>query len=77
MSPESLRSAGYFDPAAVARERWWQTHLPRITPRRGVFDVALTSVVSTQLWHHLFCGGGLCELPAWVPPLRLESERMQ
>ena len=77
LSPESLRATGYFDPAAVARERCWQTHFPRVTPRRGVFDVGLTCVVSTQLWHHLFCGGGLCELPVWEPPLKVESERMQ
>jgi asparagine synthase (glutamine-hydrolysing) len=67
-----LRRAGYFDPKAVARERWLQTHLPRITPRRFVFDLGLTSVVSTQLWHHLFCGGGLCELPVWTPPTRAD-----
>ena len=30
-------------------------------------DIALTCVVSTQLWHHLFFGG-LCDLPTWTPP---------
>ncbi len=68
LSPESLAKTGYFDPKAVARERWIQTHFPRITARRFVFDVALTCVVSTQLWHHIYCGGGLCELPEWKPP---------
>ena len=53
LSPESLRATGYFDPAAVARQRAWQTRIPRITPARCVFDVALTCVVSTQLWHHI------------------------
>ena len=67
LSPESLRATGYFDPAAVARQRAWQTRIPRITPARGVFDVALTCVVSTQLWHHIYCGGGLCDLPTWQP----------
>jgi hypothetical protein len=28
----------------------------------------LTSVVATQLWHHTFFGGGLCELSPWSPP---------
>jgi asparagine synthase (glutamine-hydrolysing) len=70
LSPESLRKAGYFDPEAVARDRWLQTHLPRVTARRFVFDLGLTSVVSTQLFHHLFFGGGLCDLPAWHPPAR-------
>ena len=68
LSPESLRAAGYFDPRAVARERAAQVRWPRLTPRRFIFDVALTSVVATQLWHHLFFGGGLCDLPAWSAP---------
>ena len=34
-------------------------------------DLSLTCVVATQLWHHTFFGGGLCDLPAWTPtPLR-------
>jgi asparagine synthase (glutamine-hydrolysing) len=70
LSPESLRATGYFDPAAVARQRASQTRIPRITPARGVYDVALTCVVSTQLWHHIYCGGGLCDLPAWQAPGR-------
>ncbi len=72
LSPESLRATGYFDPDAVARQRAWQVRIPRITPRRFVFDVALTCVVSTQLWHHLFCGGGLCDVPTWQPSRRRE-----
>ncbi len=67
LSPESLRETGYFDPKAVAMQRSWQVSIPRITPARFVFDVALTCVVSTQLWHHLFLGGGLCDLPTWEP----------
>jgi asparagine synthase (glutamine-hydrolysing) len=68
LSPESLRAAGYFDPKAVAREVAAQTSRPRVTPRRFVFDLGLTSVVTTQLWHHLYCGGGLCDLPTWTDP---------
>ena len=60
----------YFDPESVARQRAWQVRIPRITPARFVFDVALTCVVSTQLWHHIYCGGGLCDLPTWQPPAR-------
>ena len=70
LSPESLRRTGYFDPEVVSHQRRAQMMLPRITPRRFVFDVALTCVVSTQLWHHTFCGGGLCDLPEWSPPVR-------
>jgi asparagine synthase (glutamine-hydrolysing) len=75
LSAESLRATGYFDGAAVARQRGWQVRIPRMTPARGVYDVALTCVVSTQLWHHIFCGGGLCDLPTWQPPLRRHGAR--
>ncbi len=68
LSPESLKASGYFDPESVARQVWWQRSIPRITARRFVYDLGLTSVVSTQLWHHLFMGGGLCELPTWTAP---------
>jgi asparagine synthase (glutamine-hydrolysing) len=70
LDTESLRATGYFDPAAVERERRAQLSIPRITARRFVFDVGLTCVVATQLWHHLYCGGGLCDLPTWTPPVR-------
>jgi asparagine synthase (glutamine-hydrolysing) len=33
-------------------------------------DLSLTCVVATQLWHHTFFGGGLCDLPAWSPEPR-------
>jgi asparagine synthase (glutamine-hydrolysing) len=61
LSPESLRKAGYFDPAAVAAAR---QKLP--TMRRGIartgLEMGLTAVTATQVWHHLYLGGGLCEL---------------
>ncbi len=68
LSPESLQRAGYFDPDGVAHQCWYQARMPRITPARGVFDIGLTCVVATQLWHHIYCGGGLCSLPTWEPP---------
>ena len=40
-------------------------HARAVHLRRG-----LTCVVSTQLWHHIFCGGGLCDLPTWQPATR-------
>lgn len=75
LSPESLRATGYFDPLAVERHRrelttgqfsgvsWLGRKM-----RTHVFDLGLTCVVATQLWHHLFCGGGLASLPRWTPP---------
>ena len=73
LSPDSLRATGYFDVVSVLRQRSLQTVLPRLTPARFIFDVALTCVVSTQLWHHIYCGGGLCDLPTWQPPV-VEAE---
>jgi asparagine synthase (glutamine-hydrolysing) len=69
LSPESLRRTGYFDVASVLHQRSLQTILPRLTPARFIFDVALTCVASTQLWHHIFLGGNLCDLPTWQPPI--------
>ena len=73
LSPESLAKAGYFRHEAVAKERKMQTMLPRITAKRFIYDVGLTCVVSTQLWHHIYCGGGLCDLPTWTPPAIAED----
>ncbi len=65
LSYESIKKAGYFDPVKVARERMLQVSYPQIMPRQFVLDAVLATVVSTQLWHHLFFGG-LCELPVWT-----------
>jgi asparagine synthase (glutamine-hydrolysing) len=74
LSRESLEATGYFDPEGVARERATLVRYPRITPKRIIMDLSLTCVVATQLWHHTFFGGGLCDLPAWAPaPLRLPT----
>src|ERR1700722_11871900 len=59
LTPESLRKTGYFDPEIVNREGMKHPPLPRVPARRFVMDIALTCVVATQLWHHLFFGG-LC-----------------
>ena len=69
LSPESLRATGYFDPQAIARARKVPTWMPILTPKRLGLDLGLTCVVSTQLWHHTFCGGGLCDLPTWSTPV--------
>jgi asparagine synthase (glutamine-hydrolysing) len=63
LSAESLQKVGYFDPVAVASAR---ERLAR--PGRGLgrtsLEMGLTAVIATQLWHHLYLGGELCELPA-------------
>jgi asparagine synthase (glutamine-hydrolysing) len=62
LSPESIQKAGYFDPVAVATAR---EKLAR--PGRGLsrtsMEMGLTAVIATQLWHHIYLGGQLCELP--------------
>ena len=68
LSPESLQATGYFDPALVARARHQRLHWPRLSFRQLGLDMHLASVVATQLWHHTFFGGGLCELSSWSPP---------
>jgi asparagine synthase (glutamine-hydrolysing) len=70
LSVESLQRSGYFDPEVVIRERARLTAYPLFAPRQHLLDAIMTSVISTQLWHHLFCGGGLCDLPVWQPPAK-------
>jgi asparagine synthase (glutamine-hydrolysing) len=66
LSEESLRRTGYFDVTAV---RHWRRAFRRMPvgslPRLSV-EMGLTAVVATQLWHHLFIGGELTELPTWT-----------
>lgn len=74
LSPESLKKAGYFCPEKVAHERALQRWLPAASPRRYAADAMFSALVTTQLWHHLYLGGALCDLaPFEVPepqPLR-------
>jgi asparagine synthase (glutamine-hydrolysing) len=76
LSEESLRKTGYFDAAAVAK---WRTDFRKMRagslPRLSV-EMGLMAVAATQLWHHLFMGGGLADLPEWsaVPtPASMEA----
>jgi asparagine synthase (glutamine-hydrolysing) len=61
LSPESIRKAGYFDPEAVdaARQRLAK---PGGGLKRTSIEMGLTGVLATQLWHHLYLDGSLCEL---------------
>jgi asparagine synthase (glutamine-hydrolysing) len=44
--------------------------LPRLSVEMGLMAVA-----ATQLWHHLFMGGGLADLPEWSAiPTPAEAE---
>lgn len=67
LSPESLNATGLFDPVAVQQVRQIQKQRSRVSFQRFCLDMGLTGVISTQLWHHTFCGGGLADLPQWSP----------
>lgn len=62
LSPESLAKTGLFDAKVVAEAR---QRLQR--PGRGwlrtSLEMGLTAVTATQLWHHLYISGDLCEVP--------------
>jgi asparagine synthase (glutamine-hydrolysing) len=66
MSPEALARTGYFDAETVGRD--YALIASGKAGKVGVFKrLGLSSVVATQLWHHLYLGGGLCELPEHSP----------
>lgn len=68
LSPESLRATGLFDAKGVERARKIQKKRSKLSFQRFVLDMGLTGVISTQLWHHIYCGGGLADVPEWSPP---------
>ncbi len=65
LSPESVRKAGYFDPEAVSQARVSLTK-PGGGVARTSLEMGLTAVTATQLWHHLYLSGDLCDLPSKV-----------
>jgi asparagine synthase (glutamine-hydrolysing) len=68
LSTESLAATGYFDAKAVQLARELQYRKPKASLYRFSLDMGLMGVIATQLWHHIYCGGGLAELPTWSPP---------
>ncbi len=71
MSPEALRRTGYFDPATVLSD--YNRIASGQASKLNVFlKMGLTGVLSTQLWHHLYLGGGLCELPDLSPSPQIQ-----
>jgi asparagine synthase (glutamine-hydrolysing) len=69
LSAESLRRAPYFSPERVDDVFNRFRRGACAPPVRLFYEMALCAVVGTQLWHHLFVGGGLCDLPSWTPPV--------
>jgi len=63
VSEESLKRTGYFDVARVLRDCELVASEDS-SKELGKFEsLGLGGVVATQLWHHLYLGGGLCNLP--------------
>jgi asparagine synthase (glutamine-hydrolysing) len=67
LSPESVARAGYFDHAAIEKARQKLAKPGGRGPGRTSLEMGLTAVLSTQLWHHLYIDGTLCDLPSRVP----------
>ena len=67
LSDESLRRTPYFDPRKVAAKRDEYLSRSGASGRRPMAEMGFVAVLATQLWHHLYLGGGLCELPTWSP----------
>lgn len=68
LSEESLRRTGYFDPDRVRSFRETYQQFRWGSGKRLTLEMGLTGVMATQLWHHTFLGGGLCDLPTWTAP---------
>lgn len=69
LSDESLEKTGYFRADRVKHHRQaYKSFYSWQHGKRIVSEIGLTGVMATQLWHHIFLGGDLCELPSWQPP---------
>jgi len=66
LSHESLSRTPYFDPAKVRAAYAAYCGGRRLPFERVFLEMGITSVLATQLWHHQYLGGGLCELPVWT-----------
>ncbi|MGL4552502.1 MAG: asparagine synthase (glutamine-hydrolyzing) [Gemmataceae bacterium] len=62
LSAESLAKTGYFDAAEVQRWRTGFKSLGSWSLKRVSVEMGLVGVLATQLWHHTYIGGGLCDL---------------
>jgi asparagine synthase (glutamine-hydrolysing) len=66
LSDESLRRTSYFDATAVRHWRERFRTLKAGSSQRISVEMGLVGVLSTQMWHHTFIDGSLCELPSSV-----------
>ncbi len=61
LSRESLEKTGIFDVDVVQKQRVEMPKMMRALKRTSV-ELGLVAVTATQLWHHLYISGGLCDL---------------
>jgi asparagine synthase (glutamine-hydrolysing) len=73
LSPESLRKTGYFDAAAVEAAKVKLARMRKRAPARVGLEMGLTAVTATQLWHHLYVSGDLCDLPSEVSGFKFQA----
>lgn len=64
LSEDSLKRTGYFDIKEVTHWRKAFRELKRGGLPRLSVEMGLTSVVSTQLWHHMYIDPTLADIPA-------------
>lgn len=67
ISEESLKRSGYFDVDQVRRDCAAVAEAGSSQSLGRFYSLGLGGVVATQLWHHVYMGGGLCSLPAYAP----------
>ena len=73
LSEESLKRTGYFDPKKVATAIKKCRRRVRLPWNRLFQEMGLISVFATQMWHHIFLGGGLCDVSEYSPPSSVDS----
>ena len=73
ISEESLKRTGYFDVDQVQRDCALVAAQGSSRGLGRFYSLGLGGVVATQLWHHVYLGGGLCSLPMDVQPAAAEE----
>ncbi|ODR99999.1 hypothetical protein AUC68_02540 [Methyloceanibacter methanicus] len=73
VSEESLKRTGYFDVDQVRRDCALVSAEGSSRNLGRFYSLGLGGVVATQLWHHVYLGGGLCSLPVDAPPVAAEE----
>jgi len=63
LSPDSLKHTGYFDVEGVTHWRKAYREMRAGSLPRLSVELGLAAVVATQLWHHIYVDGKLCDLP--------------